>query len=69
MMKRLKRIGHIYSVSATKYQSKDEKKKRVKIDPKSIKVWRPGDKNVPLYDETNYQVAKFAIFQVKYFYP
>jgi hypothetical protein len=34
------------------------------IDPKGVKIWKLGDKNTPEYDEENYEVAKFAMFQV-----
>ena len=50
-------------ILATKYQSKDAKKKKFKIDPKGVKIWKLGDKNAPEYDEENYKVAKFAMFQ------
>ncbi|XP_063404518.1 protein mono-ADP-ribosyltransferase PARP4-like [Mytilus trossulus] len=50
-------------VPASKYQSKDVTKKKIKIDPKGVKVWHPGNKNSPDYNEEKYEVAKFAMFQ------
>ena len=44
------------------------KKKRIKIDPKSVKVWGPDDKNSPDYDDKNYEVAKYLIFKVRFTY-
>jgi hypothetical protein len=54
--------------TVAKYQSKDVKKKRIKIDPKSVKVWGPDDKNSPDYDDKNYEVAKYSIFKVRFTY-
>ncbi|CAG2243592.1 PARP2_3_4 [Mytilus edulis] len=50
-------------ILSTKYQSKDVTKKKIKIDPKGVKVWHPGNKNSPDYNEEKYEVAKFAMFQ------
>ena len=36
----------------------------MKIDPKSVKVWKLGDKNAPEYNEEKYEVAKYSILQV-----
>ncbi|XP_071133573.1 uncharacterized protein [Mytilus edulis] len=50
-------------ILSTKYQKKDVTKKKIKIDPKGVKVWHPGNKNSPDYNEVKYEVAKFAMFQ------
>ncbi|CAG2205451.1 PARP2_3_4 [Mytilus edulis] len=50
-------------ITASKYQSKEPKKKKFKIDPKNVKVWKIEDKNAPEYNEKDYEVAKYAIFQ------
>ncbi|XP_063404028.1 uncharacterized protein LOC134687563 isoform X2 [Mytilus trossulus] len=50
-------------ITASKYQSKEPKKKKFKIDPKNVKVWKTEDKNAPEYNEKDYEVAKYAIFQ------
>ncbi|VDH98080.1 poly [ADP-ribose] polymerase [Mytilus galloprovincialis] len=50
-------------ITASKYQSKEPKKKKFKIDPKNVKVWKIEDKNSPEYNEKDYEVAKYAIFQ------
>ena len=53
--------------TASKLQQIEPKKRKpvVTINPATLRVWKPGEKNIPNFDEKESEVAKFSLFKVQ----
>ena len=45
-------------ISASRFKSKPS------FSVRSVRVWHPGDVEAPQFDEENFEVAKYVVFEV-----
>ena len=57
----------LFLFTANKLQQIEPKKRKpvVTINPATLRVWKPGEKNIPNFDEKESEVAKFSLFKVQ----